>query len=341
MNCLNHLAIDESETSSAAVHSLDSFELAVPDLQEAAQFYSAFGLQVAPEGERLALYAPGHSHRWASLIPGPQKRLRGLAFAAFSKDFSALRSRVLAAGLPCQALTEERFETKDADGLSITVRAAGRYVADAKLPFSVTSSPAGIAGAPARAAARASPPRRLSHVAIFTGDVNRSIEFYCGILGLRVADRCGDLLAFLHGRYGSDHHLVALAHAAGPGLHHCSWDMESLDAIELSAMRMANLGYTAGWGLGRHVLGSNYFHYIKDPWGSYAEYTADLDYIPSGASWGGLDHPPEDAMYLWGPPPPADFIVNREVAVTASSRSTAGGRPAAPQFQSATTANTT
>ncbi len=117
--------------------------------------------------------------------------------------------------------------------------------------------------------------------------------------------------------------------------------MESLDAIELSAMRMANLGYTAGWGLGRHVLGSNYFHYIKDPWGSYAEYTADLDYIPSGVSWGGLDHPPEDAMYLWGPPPPADFIVNREVAVSAGSRLTAGGHPTAPHTRSATTTNTT
>jgi len=22
----------------------------------------------------------------------------------------------------------------------------------------------------------------------------------------------------------------------------------------------------AGWGLGRHVIGSNYFYYIRDPW---------------------------------------------------------------------------
>lgn len=37
--------------------------------------------------------------------------------------------------------------------------------------------------------------------------------------------------------------------------------------IGLGAKQMADEVYTRGWGLGRHVLGSNYFHYIRDPWG--------------------------------------------------------------------------
>jgi len=50
-------------------------------------------------------------------------------------------------------------------------------------------------------------------------------------------------------------------------------------------MQMANNGYEAGWGLGRHVLGSNYFHYVRDPWGSYSEYSCDMDYIPAAQPW--------------------------------------------------------
>jgi hypothetical protein len=79
-------------------------------------------------------------------------------------------------------------------------------------------------------------------------------------------------------------------------------------------MHMADKGYTAGWGLGRHVLGSNYFHYVSDPWGSYSEYSADIDYIPVNCDWHGQDNPGHDSFYLWGPTPPKDFAVNHEMA---------------------------
>jgi catechol 2,3-dioxygenase len=53
-------------------------------------------------------------------------------------------------------------------------------------------------------------PRRLSHVLIFTRDVSESIKFYERTLGLRLSDRASDLVAFMHGIHGSDHHLLAL-----------------------------------------------------------------------------------------------------------------------------------
>jgi hypothetical protein len=77
-------------------------------------------------------------------------------------------------------------------------------------------------------------------------------------------------------------------------------------------MQMADKGFRAGWGLGRHVLGSNYFHYVRDPWGSYAEYSSDIDYIPVDHDWESGDHPPEDSFYVWGPVPPSDFAFNHE-----------------------------
>ena len=123
-------------------------------------------------------------------------------------------------------------------------------------------------------------PRRLSHVLIFTADVDASIKFYERTLGLRLSDRASDLVAFMHGIHGSDHHLLALVKSSAPGFHHCSWDVASINDIGLGAMRMADKGCTKGWGLGRHVLGSNYFHYVRDPWGSFSEYSCDIDYIP-------------------------------------------------------------
>jgi hypothetical protein len=106
--------------------------------------------------------------------------------------------------------------------------------------------------------------------------------------------------------------LIALAKAEGPGLHHVSWDVGSIHEIGLGAMHMADKGFSAGWGLGRHVLGSNYFHYVRDPWGSYSEYSADIDYIPANCEWQAEDNPPHDSFYVWGPTPPEDFAFNYE-----------------------------
>ena len=113
--------------------------------------------------------------------------------------------------------------------------------------------------------------------------------------------------------HGSDHHLVAFARSSGVGMHHCSWDVGSVQDIGLGAMQMAKKGFVAGWGLGRHVLGSNYFHYVQDPWGSWSEYSADIDFVPATTDWASADHPGEDSFYLWGPNVPEDFVRNYEL----------------------------
>jgi catechol 2,3-dioxygenase len=148
----------------------------------------------------------------------------------------------------------------------------------------------------------------------FTPSIDRAIEFYGRVLGMRLSDRSGEGIAFLHGIHGSDHHMLAFAKSDAPGLHHLSWAMPSIDSVGLGAMAMVEQGYTQGWGTGRHVLGSNYFYYARDPWGSYSEYSCGIDYIPAELDWTSQDHPPEDAFYLWGPAVPEDFVFNYEAA---------------------------
>jgi catechol 2,3-dioxygenase len=167
-------------------------------------------------------------------------------------------------------------------------------------------------GAPFRSQSPRTKPRRLSHALMFTRDVSRAIDFYSSVLGLRLSDRSGDGIAFLHGVHGSDHHMVAFAKSGAPGHHHTSWDVASVDDIGFGAMHMRDKGYDRGWGFGRHVLGSNWFHYVRDPWGSYSEYSAGIDYVPADQDWPSGDHPPEDSFYAWGPNVPEDFVHNYE-----------------------------
>ena len=61
-------------------------------------------------------------------------------------------------------------------------------------------------------------------------------------------------------------------------------------------------GHPRGWGVGRHVIGSNYFFYSQDPWGSFTEYSYDIDFIGADADWPEADHPPDGKSL---PRPPA------------------------------------
>lgn len=147
---------------------------------------------------------------------------------------------------------------------------------------------------------------------MFTPDVRRAVDFYESALGLMLSDGSDGIVAFLYARHGSDHHLVAFAQGKTKGWHHNAWDVPGVDDVGLGKMQMQQAGYAKGWGVGRHVLGSNYFHYVRDPWGSFWEYSADIDYVGAGIEWPAGDHPPEDSLYLWGPEVPEYFFENTE-----------------------------
>ncbi len=299
------------------VHSVDAFNLVVPDLAQAQSFYGAFGLDVREEGNALGLFTHGHEHRWGRVTEGPAKRLNYVSFGAYAEDLEGLRARLKQNDV-AQIDPPEGFESngvwfRDPDGTLIEMRVAEKSSPNEKAAQSNPSSPPGVQGSHPRSKAWQVWPRRLAHILLFSSDISRSIAFYHRVLGLRLSDRSGDGVAFMHGIHGSDHHMIALAKSGGPGLHHLSWDVGSIHEVGLGAMQMADRGFSAGWGMGRHVLGSNYFHYVRDPWGSYSEYSSDIDYIPVDCDWQAADHPGDDAFYVWGPNPPADFVTNYEI----------------------------
>jgi catechol 2,3-dioxygenase-like lactoylglutathione lyase family enzyme len=301
-----------------AVHSLHRFVFTVPDLDEAQRFYAAFGLDARREGERLDLYSFGHPHRWGSIHRAPgKKKLEYLSFAAYPEDIESLRrhfDKVGAAQRKAHALAdEEGLWLEDPDGTAVQVLVAGKCSPDADDSGKPRAVTVGTPAAPSRSSCGPVRPKRLSHVLLFSTDVLRSARFYCDTLGLRMSDRSGDVIAFLHGAHASDHHMLAFAKSEGPGLHHSSWVVADVDEVGMGMEQMTAKGYTDGWGVGRHVIGSNYFRYVRDPWGSFAEYSAGIDFIPADLEWKAADHPLADSFYVWGPPPPDYFVVNQEI----------------------------
>jgi catechol 2,3-dioxygenase-like lactoylglutathione lyase family enzyme len=300
------------------IHSIDHFALEVPSLEEARDFFTAFGLRVHRAGatDHLELRAGVGEHVWARIFRGPRRRLAYLSLNCFSEELDGVAAQVVQAG--CARAPGGRYADAtgiwlhDDSGNLVQVKAGPRLTARGPVQQLRMPRFAGARGAAGRTLQHAVRPRRLSHVLMFTPDLDRSLAFYRDVLGLRLSDRSGAAVAFLHARHGCDHHLVAFAASHAKGWHHSSWEVADVEEVGRGGEQMRAAGHAQGWGTGRHVLGSNYFHYVRDPWGSFAEYSADIDYVPAGQVWPAGDYPPEDSLYLWGPPPPAFFVENHE-----------------------------
>lgn len=297
------------------VHSLDHFCMSVPDLGEAKRFYTVFGLDVRDENGELHLYTFGHPHRWAIVRQGDTKQILYLSFGAYADDIETLRSRLVSCGVellrPGGPVTDEGLWFFDCDGRLTQIKAAKKSSPDGKVVTQTHSSPPGVRGTGTRAEQPPVRPTRLAHLLLFTPDLQPAIRFYRDMLGLRLSDEA-EVVAFMHGPHGSDHHLIGLGQADGAGLHHSSWDVRSIEEVGLGAMQMMAAGYRDGWGVGRHVLGSNYFYYARDPWNSYVEYSFDIDYVPAEIEWDSGVFTADNGFYLWAPPPPNDFAHDYE-----------------------------
>ena len=202
---------------------------------------------------------------------------------------------------------------RDHDGNLVEIRVAEKVSPDAKSAFENPSCAPGLRGAPSRSKAPKVRPRRLSHVLLFTRDVMKAIAFYRDVLGLRLSDRAGDIIAFMHGIHGSDHHMLAFAKSDAPGLQHCELGRR-LDQRHLAAARCRwrrrDLppagGSAATWSA--RIIST-----------MCATRGAATPNIPptsttsrSRIDWEGEDHPGEDLFSAWGPEPPPEFVVNYE-----------------------------
>jgi len=301
------------ERERAVISGLHHYALEVPDLAVAEGFLQDFGLETREKDGSLVAQCPGRDQEQVRLTEAPAKRLHHVCFTLRPGSLDAIRESLDRAGTPVieppDGATADGLWVRDPDGTAVQLLdeapAPARPVADVLANVGGTHQRIGV---PAwRQATEDVMPRRLGHTLLFTPQPERQTEFYTEVLGLRVSDRIHGLVTFLNAGPG-DHHIFGFIASSHPGFHHASFEVPSIDAIALGADRMRGKGREPGWGLGRHTIGSNFFHYNPDPWGSWIEWFSDIDQIDDCWVAGDWDVPP----HLWGAPPPETFLSNLE-----------------------------
>src|SRR5579872_738549 len=126
-----HRAADIAIAEAAAVHSLDRFKMAVPDLDQAHHFYQALGLTVEREREHLFLRTLGSDHIWGEIVAGRRKVLLSIRFGIYERDLPVFRTRFPDGANPGRDMISIRAP----DGLAIELAVALKSSPDAKPPF--------------------------------------------------------------------------------------------------------------------------------------------------------------------------------------------------------------
>ncbi|TMG78669.1 MAG: hypothetical protein E6H75_03095, partial [Betaproteobacteria bacterium] len=269
------------------IRSLHHIALAVPDPAKGRDFYKDFGLEPREDGARVVMRCHGRDQDQVMLVEGKKKHQHHVCFTARAQDLEGLKKRLEQSATK---LVDAPRETpgegiwfRDPDGLLVNVRVAEskpwRSAPEWRINNPGHLNRSGVPGYPKRDVEVR--PTRLGHTLRFTPQMEKVVDFYTRVVGLQLSDRAQDIVAFMRGHGGSDHHIFGFIKSDRPGFHHASFEVCNVDEIGMGACRLLDKGYKDGWGLGRHVIGSNFFHYIRDPWDSLAEYFCDIDYIPA------------------------------------------------------------
>ncbi|UAJ10523.1 VOC family protein [Glacieibacterium megasporae] len=304
-----------------AVTGVLSFTLEIPDLASGVAFYTDAGLVADVEGTTARLRCPGQDRDSIVLLGGaPTKRLHHVALRVDS--LSGMTDAVVRAGGTVVAAPAAFCATglwvSDPHGMLIHLAEHAADIALAEVAAFQVNAPARLvrksrsAMLPSKSYSTAKP-LRLGHVLVFTPDVLASVAFMTDGLGMGLADRAQDVIAFTCARKDSDHHVIAFAKSPGIGFHHGSFMVADPDEVGRGGRALVDKAKRGDWGFGRHTIGSNFFHYIQDPWGSWFEYYSDMDHIEDHDHWTPTNYAMADSLANWGPKVPHDFVHNYEV----------------------------
>lgn len=297
------------------VQRLAGFGLELPDLGVAETFYGAFGLRTDEHGAALKMRSLQAGPPELVALPGSRKRLHHLSFAVDAAELSRWGDHLASLGVeprsPPFGAVREGLWFQDPWGTWVNLVPVAPEVEAA--PVAAASAQPRVDRHYWRELERNVRPNRLGHMLIFTPDWEKAEAFYVQALGLRTTDRAAGKVAFMSGGTGvRDHHCFGLINGSHRGFQHASFHVDSIDQIGLGALQMHKAGFKDGFGPGRHALASNLFHYVRDPWGSWVEYYADMDAVSEAwvcRDWNELPYIwPAWAPEFWG----QDMNANRE-----------------------------
>lgn len=303
-----------------SLHRLAHIEVGVPAAAHDATcaFYRDFGLDEIAPGR----FATSDGGEQLAITQAPRRALLALTIGVDDADDLGRAGAALAQlGVAFERRGDALHSADPTTGIRVALAIEPRLEQKAVPPL-VTNGPGRPARLDARSAAAmpraAEPrPRKLSHVVTTSSDPALSRRFFVEGLGFRVSDEIPAFgAAFM--RCSTDHHNVLVQPGPFAFLHHTAWEMDDVDAVGAAASAMVAADPARhAWGLGRHAIGSNYFWYLRDPAGNFAEYTSDLDVIADEEAWKVATSLPVGGLASWGPPVPASFLAPEDIVALA------------------------
>ncbi|GAB7007426.1 VOC family protein [Nocardioides sp. AN3] len=247
------------------LHSLRSVELRVPDVAMCTDFYSeVWGLSVVERDvDDSWLRGTGADHHVLRLSRAEQNALGRISFAVRTPaEVDEAARRLVSAGVPLLCEPGRLSDVGGGYGL-VLMDPEGRRIELSCDLHAVTPMSRDLPV-----------PIGVTHVVLNTVDIDRAVEFYTTVLGMRVSDWSEHQMAFL--RCNSDHHSIAFNQAAWTSVNHVAYEMASIDHFMRGIGSLKHHGSTPLWGPGRHGPGDNTFSYFSDPAGLVCEYTSDV-----------------------------------------------------------------
>jgi catechol 2,3-dioxygenase-like lactoylglutathione lyase family enzyme len=158
--------------------------------------------------------------------------------------------------------------------------------------------------------------RRLGHFGFNVSSFKMTFAWYRDNLGLVASDTLHagpedqDIAAFMRVARGDewvDHHSLFFLESPIAHVHHCSFEVQDPDEVMMGSEWLKAQGWQQFWGVGRHILGSQVFDYWRDCSGFMIEHYADGDILTEDHVLG-RHNVADEALSVWGPPPPGDFL---------------------------------
>ncbi|WP_322061849.1 VOC family protein [Paraburkholderia sp. J63] len=158
---------------------------------------------------------------------------------------------------------------------------------------------------------------RLGHFVLHVSDHDVSVEWLTERFKLLKSDHFGapdesgpiygTFLRFDRGATLVDHHAILVLQSERVGVHHCSFEVNDLDAVMGAHDYLLAQGWRLDVGVGRHLMGSQIFDYWKDPFGFRVEHYTDGDVVDA-AHQPGVFRGTAGETTQWGMEPPAEFF---------------------------------
>ena len=297
-----------------------------PDLSKLETFLLDFGMHPAMpcDGKRLLMRGSGTAPFLYEAVLGSEPRFLGAGLQVTSRaDLVSL------AKMPGSSAIEqvtgipgggERVRMRMPDGFEIDALYGAAPAQPLHLPrvdeFNAAASKP-RKNVPVRVARQTQPVRRLGHFVLHVSDHDASVTWLRDRFGLVASDYLavpgeaehiiGSFLRVDAGAAWVDHHCMLVLQAPVVGVHHCSFEMDGLDAVMSAHDFLLEQGYTLDCGVGRHLLGSQIFDYWRDPFGFRIEHYTDGDvvnHLHRASVFAGT----AEETTQWGAKPPHDFF---------------------------------